>query len=170
MKKRKEIKISKKNKKASKNTNNKFLISFQNIINRIRLYAADTANFKVIAGIATVAVIVCIYGIIAVSGAFIKISPATPSSADMAGSDARTAQVMALSPTGAQFPSLNMEVPTTAPVPEFIRIGIKQWTVSFGGGIGFLIRFGVLEPGVKRSRSEERRVGKECRSRWSPYH
>src|SRR2546425_9945004 len=24
--------------------------------------------------------------------------------------------------------------------------------------------------GVKVSRSEERRVGKECRSRWSPYH
>ena len=24
--------------------------------------------------------------------------------------------------------------------------------------------------GVTRSRSEERRVGKECRSRWSPYH
>ena len=23
---------------------------------------------------------------------------------------------------------------------------------------------------VVRSRSEERRVGKECRSRWSPYH
>ena len=23
---------------------------------------------------------------------------------------------------------------------------------------------------VTRSRSEERRVGKECRSRWSPYH
>src|SRR5690554_2575678 len=23
---------------------------------------------------------------------------------------------------------------------------------------------------VKRNRSEERRVGKECRSRWSPYH
>ena len=84
MKKRKEIKISKKNKKAGKNINNKFLILFQNIINRIRLYTADTANFKVIAGIATVAVIVCIYGIIAVSGAFIKISPATPSSADMA--------------------------------------------------------------------------------------
>src|SRR6266699_6676413 len=31
----------------------------------------------------------------------------------------------------------------------------------------------VLEPGVLRAdagRSEERRVGKECRSRWSPYH
>ena len=23
---------------------------------------------------------------------------------------------------------------------------------------------------IKRNRSEERRVGKECRSRWSPYH
>ena len=24
--------------------------------------------------------------------------------------------------------------------------------------------------GLRRARSEERRVGKECRSRWSPYH
>ena len=23
---------------------------------------------------------------------------------------------------------------------------------------------------IRKSRSEERRVGKECRSRWSPYH
>ena len=32
----------------------------------------------------------------------------------------------------------------------------------------------VLEPALptdtKKIRSEERRVGKECRSRWSPYH
>ena len=27
-----------------------------------------------------------------------------------------------------------------------------------------------LEATVRRKRSEERRVGKECRSRWSPYH
>ena len=27
-----------------------------------------------------------------------------------------------------------------------------------------------LSAGEKRMRSEERRVGKECRSRWSPYH
>ena len=27
-----------------------------------------------------------------------------------------------------------------------------------------------LKTGVVISRSEERRVGKECRSRWSPYH
>ena len=26
------------------------------------------------------------------------------------------------------------------------------------------------QPDKKYSRSEERRVGKECRSRWSPYH
>src|SRR5256885_6096481 len=26
------------------------------------------------------------------------------------------------------------------------------------------------EPDTVRARSEERRVGKECRSRWSPYH
>ena len=25
-------------------------------------------------------------------------------------------------------------------------------------------------PEHKKNRSEERRVGKECRSRWSPYH
>src|SRR5215510_4488037 len=27
-----------------------------------------------------------------------------------------------------------------------------------------------MKPSTTRSRSEERRVGKECRSRWSPYH
>src|SRR3712207_8233173 len=27
-----------------------------------------------------------------------------------------------------------------------------------------------IPPAVQWSRSEERRVGKECRSRWSPYH
>src|ERR1035437_357887 len=26
------------------------------------------------------------------------------------------------------------------------------------------------QPRIERLRSEERRVGKECRSRWSPYH
>ena len=28
----------------------------------------------------------------------------------------------------------------------------------------------MLDAAVRHSRSEERRVGKECRSRWSPYH
>ena len=38
--------------------------------------------------------------------------------------------------------------------------------LSFFGGIGGASKIGVLVKG----RSEERRVGKECRSRWSPYH
>ena len=28
----------------------------------------------------------------------------------------------------------------------------------------------LLPPEIHKHRSEERRVGKECRSRWSPYH
>ena len=45
-------------------------------------------------------------------------------------------------------------------------------------GIVYKLNFGVPLPEIKQiatthkpdSRSEERRVGKECRSRWSPYH
>ena len=33
-----------------------------------------------------------------------------------------------------------------------------------------LIGFGNFEVRERLCRSEERRVGKECRSRWSPYH
>src|SRR3989449_6762730 len=33
-----------------------------------------------------------------------------------------------------------------------------------------VIRLGPQLDGTPRRRSEERRVGKECRSRWSPYH
>src|SRR5574337_1687564 len=33
-----------------------------------------------------------------------------------------------------------------------------------------LERFATLEKRQNSARSEERRVGKECRSRWSPYH
>ena len=32
------------------------------------------------------------------------------------------------------------------------------------------IRFALEEDIHSEDRSEERRVGKECRSRWSPYH
>src|SRR3712207_9357675 len=44
------------------------------------------------------------------------------------------------------------------------------------GVIGYLMKKFGFEPGplvlafVLGERSEERRVGKECRSRWSPYH
>ena len=32
------------------------------------------------------------------------------------------------------------------------------------------IHSNIVLPSTPRPRSEERRVGKECRSRWSPYH
>src|SRR3712207_6983885 len=38
-----------------------------------------------------------------------------------------------------------------------------------GGGDQDVVDVGEIAAGGKR-RSEERRVGKECRSRWSPYH
>ena len=39
------------------------------------------------------------------------------------------------------------------------------------GETGFVLNFSVASTRYKRTtRSEERRVGKECRSRWSPYH
>ena len=34
----------------------------------------------------------------------------------------------------------------------------------------FKVLANATKPEIKLCRSEERRVGKECRSRWSPYH
>ena len=59
-------------------------------------------------------------------------------------------------------------------------IGVLAWAflqnlfaISICAGIGMLIGIviGTLIDYEKNNhRSEERRVGKECRSRWSPYH
>src|SRR3712207_5413009 len=48
------------------------------------------------------------------------------------------------------------------------RFGASNWGTA-GGAIGGIVGAlaGALFFGI---RSEERRVGKECRSRWSPYH
>src|SRR3712207_1530920 len=47
-------------------------------------------------------------------------------------------------------------------------------TVSVGGlflaGVIPGLLLGLVQMGTVHARSEERRVGKECRSRWSPYH
>ena len=55
----------------------------------------------------------------------------------------------------------NKEYKTT----EFIREKLTEYGVEIAE-IG--MKTGVVA--VIRGRSEERRVGKECRSRWSPYH
>ena len=55
-------------------------------------------------------------------------------------------------------------------------LGNASFTVASGAVFNFLtVKFAWLYllamlAFVVRSRSEERRVGKECRSRWSPYH
>ena len=52
-----------------------------------------------------------------------------------------------------------------------ITIRNKQGTDITGTNTMFeRVETGVVEAGESRIRSEERRVGKECRSRWSPYH
>ena len=54
--------------------------------------------------------------------------------------------------------------PTTGnPVPEI------HWKTP-GGLISSSERLRILNNTLGILRSEERRVGKECRSRWSPYH
>ena len=59
----------------------------------------------------------------------------------------------------------------------FILVGCLLWSAHSGGQqlIGGEIEasrddFDLLQGLDKGLRSEERRVGKECRSRWSPYH
>ena len=44
---------------------------------------------------------------------------------------------------------------------------IANWFASYQ--LGFLTVLNSFNP-KQRFRSEERRVGKKCRSRWSPYH
>src|SRR5688572_33302271 len=51
-------------------------------------------------------------------------------------------------------------------LPVFIRPGSE--VVDVGANFGAYTV--VMSRLVGRTRSEERRVGKECRSRWSPYH
>ena len=57
---------------------------------------------------------------------------------------------------------------------EFIAT-IKTLLLSWANywGVANVEQLNALSPESyrkQRSRSEERRVGKECRSRWSPYH
>ena len=51
---------------------------------------------------------------------------------------------------------------------------IKNIVFDFGGVIVDIDRDKAVQAfiklGLADARSEERRVGKECRSRWSPYH
>src|SRR3712207_7065084 len=73
----------------------------------------------------------------------------------------------------------------TCALPIYAEVWVKSERANPGGSIKDRIglamiedaeRSGALKPGgvivepTSGNRSEERRVGKECRSRWSPYH
>src|SRR5690242_8439228 len=73
---------------------------------------------------------------------------------------------------GAQF---RVKTPSTPHDPsEGVLTGVRRICDEAGIGVDELqnILHGttVATNAVLESRSEERRVGKECRSRWSPYH
>ena len=64
---------------------------------------------------------------------------------------------------------------------EMQRSPYDAWTQLNDEGIESLIMLNTINPlatnilyflikNINQLRSEERRVGKECRSRWSPYH
>ena len=69
------------------------------------------------------------------------------------------------------------DVTTDSTVPaDSVGLGdllVKEAGVVCGLGVAETT-FRALDPDIRfdalASRSEERRVGKECRSRWSPYH
>ena len=56
---------------------------------------------------------------------------------------------------------------TLAETKEVVDVAVKSGKILIGGSNGLLQR---QMSTFKEMRSEERRVGKECRSRWSPYH
>ena len=51
-------------------------------------------------------------------------------------------------------------------IKEFREFAMRGNVVDLAVGVIIGAAFGK----IVSSRSEERRVGKECRSRWSPYH
>ena len=80
-----------------------------------------------------------------------------------------------------EFLAVSMLLAPFAPVQTFIMALMIQARHLFYGiamldkfkGMGWkkpYLIFGMCDETFSINRSEERRVGKECRSRWSPYH
>src|SRR2546426_10338593 len=57
-----------------------------------------------------------------------------------------------------------------AVVVYFWRVWVEMFAATAAGCRSSLRSGGAQPDSPGRERSEERRVGKECRSRWSPYH
>src|ERR1019366_10491127 len=70
------------------------------------------------------------------------------------------------SPSSRPTASATMELPATPKYGE--REASEAMAITAGGGGGAAIALARIES--RFARSEERRGGEECRSRWSPYH
>src|SRR2546425_13117941 len=67
------------------------------------------------------------------------------------------------------FHTIHGRAPAVATGLRLARPDLKVFIVT-GDGDGLSIGGNHMLHVLRRNRSEERRVGKECRSRWSPYH
>src|SRR5256884_2561427 len=80
-------------------------------------------------------------------------------------------QTCALPIFGYSLLYLLLNVPWQAPLPVYPAHGLfALFVVSAVAGYWGALRVAALSARRIAVRSEERRVGKECRSRWSPYH
>ena len=69
----------------------------------------------------------------------------------------------------------DMNGPASTPTGQGSVTAAQMAVDDFGGKvldkpISLIVGDHQLKPDIGGGRSEERRVGKECRSRWSPYH
>ena len=62
----------------------------------------------------------------------------------------------------------DLDVRITSMYPPGVQGGIRAYASATIAGCFAVRGIKIVEGG--KDRSEERRVGKECRSRWSPYH
>src|SRR5260370_37860335 len=76
------------------------------------------------------------------------------------------------SPNGYYAPELTdvLHVEVQEPLRHLVRQQHRLSRSAIGGRFLYTSMDSVLRRRQTLARSEERRVGKECRSRWSPYH
>ena len=83
----------------------------------------------------------------------------------------RTLQVQALAESGDRSQALRIKGPPVETIKLDAEIDATD-QLEFPDQNQTTVEFGILPQlaALETIRSEERRVGKECRSRWSPYH
>ena len=65
---------------------------------------------------------------------------------------------------------LRLKIPLLSSAMDTVTENKMAIAIAKAGGLGIIHRNLAIKDQVREIRSEERRVGKECRSRWSPYH